>query len=508
MNSLHNLGKLIQQSSINRVGLTFNTFLMCVILLTSCIEDKTEPLFAGSIKGIIESKQLKLPIKDVEINTSPVTSVTFTDNEGKFIIDNVQEGDYSILTNIEGYKRESFKVKVIKNITTEISIKLSATNIIAPSPQSPIPNNGETKQPLKIILKWSVTNSPFDSLQYAIKIYEANQVMPLIETKHLKDTLYTVENLKFNTTYYWQVDVESSTGHVTSGDIWLFKTIPFPDNRIVFTSKKTGDYELYSSNITGDSLARITTTSSYELKPLYSSNREKIAFASNSNIDYQIYVMNKDGSGRQQVTTIPIAGYHNQGIGFNWSPDNGKFIYSNYNKLYRIDKDGVNLTLIATAPINRNFRACDWTAVGNKIVVETISSSPYDSEIYLMNADGSDTTRVVDNLPGVIESPSFSVDGKEILFTRDVSGFESENGRQLDARIFIINIVTFNLKELSGDKPTGTNDLQPSFSPDGSRIIFTNASNDGTGVKSIWIMDKDGSNRKKVVDNAEMPNWQ
>jgi TolB protein len=289
--------------------------------------------------------------------------------------------------------------------------------------------------------------------------------------------------------------------------VWSFKTIPFPNNRILFTTRRNGNYELYSSTITGDSLTRITYSSSYELRSFFSNSRDRIAFTSNDKVDFHIYTMNKDGTGRQQVTTIPLAGNHNQGIGFSWSPDNGKFIYSNYNKLYRIDKDGVNLTLVATAPANRNFRLSDWTAVGNKIVVETIGSTIYDSEIYLMNADGSDTVRLMDNLAGVIESPSFSIDGKEIMYTRDVLGYESADGRQLDAHIFIMNIDTRIVTDVSIEKIDGTNDLQPRFSPDGSKIIFTNASNDGTGLKSIWIMDRNGSNRSKLHEDGEMPHW-
>jgi len=507
MNSTYTVGHLIQQLINNRIGRNIVTLLFTIFQLTSCVEDKVDPLLIGSIKGVIVSKALNTPIEEVEVNTAPVTSMTFTDADGKFTIDNVPEGEYTILTNAEGYARETIKVKVIRNAATEVSIKLGTANILAPAPETPVPANGETNQPLTVTLKWSIPHTSDDTLQYAINIYEANQIVPLIEIEGIRDTLYVVENLKYNTAYYWQVEVQSSTGYITSGDLWLFKTIPFPDNHIIFTSKNGGNFDLYSSDLAGDSLTRITFSSSYELRPIFNSNRDKIAFSSNATLDYHIYTMNNDGSGIQRITTIPLAGYHNQGIGFSWSPDNGKFIYSNYNKLYRIDKDGVNLTLIATAPTNRNFRACDWTAVDNKIVVETIGSTIYESEIYLMNADGSDTVRLVDNLPGIIESPSFSIDGKEILYTRDASGFESEDGRQLDSRIFIKNTGTMAIVDVSNGKPDGTNDLQPRFSPDGAKIIFVNVSNTPNSLKSVWIMDKDGANREKLFDGAEMPNW-
>ncbi len=497
------------QSGMKQRG-SFGTIfvLFLTLLLTGCIEDKVEPILVGSIQGLVITKALAEPIQDVEITTAPVTSVVYTDANGSFLINNVPEGEYTVIARVEGYTHEAVKVNVIQNKITEVTIKLSTGSLLAPPPELPVPASGSDRQALALTLKWAITNTSDDSLEFAVRIYESNEVTPVISVEGLRDTIYAVGGLKYNTTYYWQVDVKSSTNYITAGELWTFKTIPFPDNHIVFTLRREGTYDLYSSNLAGDSLTRITYSNGYKFRPMFNHNRNLVAFSSNGQIDYHIYLMNSDGSEVRQITNLPIAGFHNQGIGFSWSPDNGKFIYSNYDKLYRIDKDGVNLTHVATAPEGRNFRACDWTVIGNKIVVETVGSAVYDSEIYLMNADGSDSVRLVDNLPGIIESPSFSIDAKEILFTRDVSGFESEEGRQLNAHILILNLDTQTTSDVSISKPAGTNDLQPRFSPDGAKIIFVNAANDGSGSKSIWIMDRNGTNRQKLFDNAEMPYWQ
>ncbi|MCJ7651972.1 MAG: hypothetical protein MUP85_25515, partial [Candidatus Lokiarchaeota archaeon] len=185
----------------------------------------------------------------------------------------------------------------------------------------------------------------------------------------------------------------------------------------------------------------------------------------------------------------------------------GQLVYANYNKLYKIDQFGANLTQIATAPADRNFRETDWSPANNKIVALTIGENPYDSEIYLMNGDGSNMTLFFSNLPGSIEYPSFSVDGNSIMFTRDVSGFESPDGRQLDSHIFIATINGSDTTDVSINKPAGTNDLQPRFSPDGSLIIFTNSSNVLGSPADIWIMDINGKNRTKIFENAIMPEW-
>ncbi len=88
------------------------------------------------------------------------------------------------------------------------------------------------------------------------------------------------------------------------------------------------------------------------------------------------------------------------------------------------------------APVNRHFRDMDWTAVGNQFVLQTIGTRIYDSEIYLY-APAEDSLRLlVANHPGQVNSPSFSIDGEEVLFTYDASEFQSLEGRQLDSRIY------------------------------------------------------------------------
>lgn len=104
-----------------------------------------------------------------------------------------------------------------------------------------------------------------------------------------------------------------------------------------------------------------------------------------------------------------------------------------------------NLIVIATAPAGRYFRECGWSNFGDKIVV----LMPYDSEIYTMDADGSNMTLVVDSLPGTVSAPTWAIDGNSILYTHDISGFESPDGRQLDSRIFLKSLIDITLIDLS-----------------------------------------------------------
>jgi TolB protein len=202
-----------------------------------------------------------------------------------------------------------------------------------------------------------------------------------------------------------------------------------------------------------------------------------------------------------------VAGYHNYGEGFCWSPDGGQLLYSHYDKLYRINRDGTHLTLLATAPEGRHFKACEWSGVARKIVVQTIGANINDSELYLMKEDGSEMSLIVDNMPGRIEYPSFSIDGKKLLFTQDKSGFTTATGRQLDACVFLLDMATLQTTGLSGQKPEGTNDTYPRFSPNGAFIIFENSSNEVGAPKSIWKMNLSGEDRHLLIEHAEFPDW-
>ncbi len=70
-------------------------------------------------------------------------------------------------------------------------------------------------------------------------------------------------------------------------------------------------------------------------------------------------------------------------------------------------------------------------------MAQTVGVNANDNEIYLMNADGTNPILLVSNLEGIIEAPSFSIDSKKVIFTRDVSGYSSGTNRQLDSHVFL-----------------------------------------------------------------------
>ena len=106
-----------------------------------------------------------------------------------------------------------------------------------------------------------------------------------------------------------------------------------------------------------------------------------------------------------------------------------------------------------------------------------VSGRDGDSEIYVMNADGSGVSRLTDN-PGRDWNPRWSPDGGRIAFTSDRDG---------DSEIYVMNADGSGVSRLTDNS---ADDHNPSWSPDGGRIAFNS---DRDGGWEIYVMNADGS---------------
>ena len=489
--------------------------LLFVLLLSSCKDNTVEPVDYGSIQGVVLQPDGKTVVSGAQISTNPASVSIITDNSGKFTITNIPTGVYAITASQTNYNNTMVSVSVQSGVTVQATIILSYITSNAPGiAVSPSPANQASNQPVSLKLTWMPsTSSPSSgTVKYDVYLFNSGSSIPQKIASAITDTSIILSNLKFSTTYFWQVVSRGIDTMVTYGNIWSFTTESFPSNPYVFARMVNGNYQIFSSDSTIANTIQLTDDNNRDWWPRFNPQHNKIAFTSDAAVKPQIYTMNLDGSNITQVTTTGVTGYGNYGIGFCWSPDGYNLLYSCNDKLFRIGSDGSNLTLIATAPAGRNFRECSYSPSGDKIVVLTVGSNIYDSEIYLMNSDGSNMNLFVGNSPGATASPSFSIDGQNILFTHDVSGYQDNTGRQLNVHLFEINIATKDTVDLSYYKPDGTNDLNPRYSPNGAYIIFENGSNTLNSQKDIWIMtDKgtfvNGNNRQKLLSNGIMPDW-
>lgn len=116
-------------------------------------------------------------------------------------------------------------------------------------------------------------------------------------------------------------------------------------------------------------------------------------------------------------------------------------------------------------------------------------------EIYTMNADGSDQTRITDN-QATDWNPVWSADGSKIVFTSDRNGNND---------IFVMHADGSNVECLTDNSPF--EEYFPDWSPNGKEIVYSAEHN---GKSELYIINSDGTNSRKLFETEEdcfSPQW-
>jgi len=269
-----------------------------------------------------------------------------------------------------------------------------------------------------------------------------------------------------------------------------------------------------------------------------------------------IYVIDPDGSNERRLTSSDNFTQHYDPA---WSPDRSKIAFARISgslpsqqiqQIYVMDADGSNVVNLSNLPDNTRGDATPaWSPDGSRIAFMRGGSdgTGLTMQIYVMNADGSNQTALTENALGQATSPAWSPDGTQLAFSllgeiclidsdasnashptcltsnsaaddepewspdgtqivfmswRDV---RPEDGPSPNTEIYVINADGSNERNLTNHV---ARDQNPSFSPDGSRIVFV-SDRDAQFNTDLYLMNVDGSGVVRLTNTSVsgQPSW-
>lgn len=260
--------------------------------------------------------------------------------------------------------------------------------------------------------------------------------------------------------------------------------------------------EIYTMDWDGAQINKVTSLKTLSISPSWSPDGKKIAFTAyvqkKGKRNADLFLMDLMSGQRTSVS-------NRTGInsGASFAPDN-KHIFLTVSHgvspdIYKVNFEGALIRRITEGPSGAMNVEPAVSPDGTKIAFSSDRAGK--PMIYVMDLDGKNIKRLT--FGGDFNaSPSWSPDGQSLAFA-------GQTGSSFD--IFVIGVTDKNklirlteAKKANG-RPASNED--PSFSPDGRFVMYTS---DRTGSNQIYISTADGSEERRVTQdqyNYFKPKW-
>ena len=262
--------------------------------------------------------------------------------------------------------------------------------------------------------------------------------------------------------------------------------------KILFTSTRDGNREVYIMNPDGSEQVNLTQHPADDLRAAWSPTGEQILFVSDRGGTRDLYLMNPDGSNARRVFKFKIEAWKTNPT---WSPDGKRFVYT------YVDRNIIKFDLYLGT-----FGEQDAERIGGGIFP---AWSPDGSEIActvggrltLLNAQTRKETRILPNKAATWQrSPSWSAAGDKLAFVFNPHPLPPVgvpqavwNAWQAKQTIYIVNRDGTGLRQLVEE--AGPQAIYPELSPDGSEVLYTQ----GHAAFNIFKVDVNSGLRTQLT---------
>jgi len=245
----------------------------------------------------------------------------------------------------------------------------------------------------------------------------------------------------------------SATGTITNDDLAVSG-----GGRIVFSTDRDGNREIYSMLADGSNPINLSRHSKADTKPSLSKDGSKIVFISDRTGIEEVYTMNADGSATTRLTSSNGS----KKTSAVWSPDGTRIAYAiEFYGVYVMNADGTNNVRLSPNATYDADKSPSWSPDGSKIIVAGGYS------FFIMNADGTGRTEVPIATFGSTpllyeETPVYSPDGTRIAFV-------AQTQPSYIPHIYTANLDGSGIEQVTDDY---RGEMSPVYSPDGYQLAF------------------------------------